>query len=514
MMTIITPKCARPSHLYFEVGYSLFLRTANGTNDTAASFEARKRRGHTKSRLGCISCKKRKIKCQETWPSCANCVKRGCACRYPTVFKHTQHDRIVSEVLSNPRPFVRLSDTPSMYSANDMRLFHHFLIAAHPRIPPEHEAVWIRDVPAFSHQYDYLMHALLALSDSHLSMFVNDPKANMALAHRQKAIRGLEQAFSKWPPTAEEIHAILATSYLLSFQSMFMPDGFIDCIVSLRSCSMLSQYILEHRLAGAFAVPQSLEYMGLELKLRNFPVLDQELVRDGLRSLDNIKQFVNTPSSRTIEKTIFAQLVESLRPLLFPPSRSESIFPSYPIIQASLNTGIDNASSGIYRPPFNHILKGKLKGSFEEVISQPIAEVPHSHIPDPVRSFQGLVSGTIILNTWPQDEVLELLSPSNKLGNILMAHFCAVRFIVAPLTAHEGGMKIPFKGMLEWCERFVDIVEDDEDVKWTQYVDWTARMLRTMRSCVNQRRGLTFGELYDILTNDPAAFREGRLMNL
>lgn len=90
--------------------------------------------------------------CQEQWPSCANCIKRGCPCRYPTVFKQTQHDRIVSEVMKSPRPLVRLNDTPTMYSANDMRLFHHFLVAAHPCIPHEYESVWVRDVPAFSHQ--------------------------------------------------------------------------------------------------------------------------------------------------------------------------------------------------------------------------------------------------------------------------------------------------------------------------------------------------------------------------
>jgi hypothetical protein len=53
---------------------------------------------------------------------------------------------------SSPRQLVRLSDTPNVFSANDMRLFHHFLIAAHPSIPTEYEAVWVRDMPAMSHR--------------------------------------------------------------------------------------------------------------------------------------------------------------------------------------------------------------------------------------------------------------------------------------------------------------------------------------------------------------------------
>jgi len=75
-------------------------------------------------------------------------------CRYPVVFKHAQHDRIASEVLASPRRYAQVSHVPmqSTYNANDMRLFHHYLIAAHPCIPYEYEAIWVRDIPAFSHQ--------------------------------------------------------------------------------------------------------------------------------------------------------------------------------------------------------------------------------------------------------------------------------------------------------------------------------------------------------------------------
>ena len=44
---------------------------------TEHASRACERRVHTKSRLGCHTCKKRKVKCSETWPSCTNCIKRG-----------------------------------------------------------------------------------------------------------------------------------------------------------------------------------------------------------------------------------------------------------------------------------------------------------------------------------------------------------------------------------------------------------------------------------------------------
>ncbi|KAH7239511.1 hypothetical protein BKA59DRAFT_484627 [Fusarium tricinctum] len=42
----------------------------------------RVRRAHRKSRLGCQHCKKRKIKCDETWPVCRNCIRNNATCIY------------------------------------------------------------------------------------------------------------------------------------------------------------------------------------------------------------------------------------------------------------------------------------------------------------------------------------------------------------------------------------------------------------------------------------------------
>ena len=71
-------------------------------------------------------------------------------------------------------------------------------------------------------QYEYLMHGILALAGSHLSIFVDDSSGNSGLAHRQKAIVGLESAFAKWPLNAEEAHVMLATSYVLATQSNYV----------------------------------------------------------------------------------------------------------------------------------------------------------------------------------------------------------------------------------------------------------------------------------------------------
>ncbi|CAN3358257.1 hypothetical protein DICA3_F36818 [Diutina catenulata] len=41
-----------------------------------------RRRQHKNSKLGCSTCKKRRVKCDENFPECNNCIKRGVRCGY------------------------------------------------------------------------------------------------------------------------------------------------------------------------------------------------------------------------------------------------------------------------------------------------------------------------------------------------------------------------------------------------------------------------------------------------
>ncbi|KAF7187736.1 Sterol regulatory element-binding protein ECM22 [Pseudocercospora fuligena] len=53
------------------------------TQDVIDAFDiGRTKRHHRKSRSGCIICKRRRIKCDETKPSCSACRKKGLACVY------------------------------------------------------------------------------------------------------------------------------------------------------------------------------------------------------------------------------------------------------------------------------------------------------------------------------------------------------------------------------------------------------------------------------------------------
>ncbi|KAI9154943.1 Protein RTA1 [Paramyrothecium foliicola] len=52
------------------------------TDGMSPAGQVRTRRGHRKSRAGCLHCKKRKVKCDETRPRCFNCQRFGIRCSF------------------------------------------------------------------------------------------------------------------------------------------------------------------------------------------------------------------------------------------------------------------------------------------------------------------------------------------------------------------------------------------------------------------------------------------------
>lgn len=92
------------------------------------------RRGHTKSRRGCLTCKRRRVKCPEDQPECSSCVRLGLICEYP---------------LKN-NPSAPLQSTGGQFNLKDLRLFHHFVLHAYPPLPLHGKAVW-DDITSYSH---------------------------------------------------------------------------------------------------------------------------------------------------------------------------------------------------------------------------------------------------------------------------------------------------------------------------------------------------------------------------
>jgi hypothetical protein len=82
------------------------------------------------------------------------------------------------------------------------------------------------------------MHSILGLGASHLALATEDSKdaQEQALAHRIKAVKGLNEAFLKPVISKYDADARFATLMNLTFQSACITDGLADFMTMLRGC--------------------------------------------------------------------------------------------------------------------------------------------------------------------------------------------------------------------------------------------------------------------------------------
>ncbi|ETN41675.1 uncharacterized protein HMPREF1541_03611 [Cyphellophora europaea CBS 101466] len=202
------------------------------------------RKSHTKSRKGCRTCKRRHIRCDETFPQCKNCSKHNCRCDYmdmpaageepmkgsrpPDLMmssdlqKRLDKWRLTGESLL---PDLRSPDPMywTRFSTIDLRLIHHIVTLAtdlHTRgySPCTSWAARMPTLIPVALSHDFVMSAMLALSASHLAWQTKNPDTeNLAYHHRGVALKGLHGGLGQFSREVSE--AILAASMLLSWQA-------------------------------------------------------------------------------------------------------------------------------------------------------------------------------------------------------------------------------------------------------------------------------------------------------
>lgn len=254
------------------------------------------RRSHKKSRAGCFSCKARKIKCQETRPSCENCILKGVNCQYPNGKHVSPRDSEPLALARRPQPS-SLSLTNETFTITDMRFFHHFLTMAYPHLPLGNETVWVNEIPKFAQEHDYLMHAMLALGASHLGRIAPVVVAEYntkAIVHRGHAMAGLSRALAKPERSNGESDAMVATCYALTFQSTYMSDGLFDFITMVRGCALVTGKILEEKLPTAFNLEPDWHRKLMEPRLNDMPVVHQPLLGNGIIALEEVRPMLAT----------------------------------------------------------------------------------------------------------------------------------------------------------------------------------------------------------------------------
>jgi hypothetical protein len=129
------------------------------------------------------------------------------------------------------------------------------------------------------------MHAILGLAASHLQMLTNAPFGPTALYHRGLAIKGSNQAMSLRVRTGSDGDALLASCYLLIFQSTYLDNAIPEFFLFVRGCSLLSRQLRAENLPMAFLLTESSHFKFMEEHLKGLPVINPTLLDGAERSL-------------------------------------------------------------------------------------------------------------------------------------------------------------------------------------------------------------------------------------
>ncbi|KAK6506154.1 hypothetical protein TWF506_011075 [Arthrobotrys conoides] len=204
------------------------------------------RKSHTKSRKGCKTCKRRHIRCDETFPQCRNCTKHNVRCDYmdapppsddsnslppstPVSPEYMAQDLWRRSQVPMLRSTTHLSpyDAPTMRprSSQDMRLLHDISrIASHMQMAdPVLYRVWAREIPLLKFlrlavRHEFVMEAILSLSAAHLASVSSTTESRqISFQHGGVAMKGLQDELSRF--SRSNADACLAASVLLSWQA-------------------------------------------------------------------------------------------------------------------------------------------------------------------------------------------------------------------------------------------------------------------------------------------------------
>ncbi|KAF2124205.1 hypothetical protein P153DRAFT_371075 [Dothidotthia symphoricarpi CBS 119687] len=213
------------------------------------------RLGSRKSRNGCVQCKARRVKCDESRP-CGACTKYRVECSLlsgttsgrrsnvlPSQARSTSREVSSSTpeptnwaYTSSPNPSVTglvfrpeaAPVTPEITHEQwmqDLELMHHFTAHAYLTMPgAEHtRQIWGYAVPQEAFKYPFLMHSVLAFSANHLA-HINPPRAShfrlLSSTHQTAALTFLNTALTDLGPT--NCHALFAGA------SLVVMNAFVD----------------------------------------------------------------------------------------------------------------------------------------------------------------------------------------------------------------------------------------------------------------------------------------------
>ncbi|KAI5462776.1 hypothetical protein BGZ63DRAFT_379686 [Mariannaea sp. PMI_226] len=272
------------------------------------------RRSHIKSRNGCESCKRRRVKCDEFRPTCYKCMSmkiNPCVYQTEQAPQSTSSDRWPTSIedacanwrISGEPPFPTLSKSPGWHTMPmaDLKYLYQTALAVNvlDASGTSGAALFLaefRTTFQLAASFDYVAHMLASASATRLALLTKSHQAYQdAFRFQGLALRGLNQVIPSF--SKENADAILATALGCSFQ---MPDcrslRIITEFIFTAACQMrpwARESAFCHLFEDEFDIKthdaaQAVKGFDTTMGLNERILRADELVQQGIESLNNI----------------------------------------------------------------------------------------------------------------------------------------------------------------------------------------------------------------------------------
>lgn len=168
------------------------------------------------------------------------------------------------------------------------------------------------------------MHAMMALSASHLEKLAPSRLTVPAQQHRLAAIKGLNQALERPLRSTEEGDAAIATCYALLMQSWYMDDGLQASLVLTRSCYSTTKWVREQKVRSLLSGDDKCSRLKtMKGRLRGAPGFDTVFVGGAIEALDGLKPMCE----EEFQTRLFGELRAAFESLAVSPVACSSLLP-------------------------------------------------------------------------------------------------------------------------------------------------------------------------------------------
>ncbi|KAL8357070.1 hypothetical protein RB598_002073 [Gaeumannomyces tritici] len=280
----------------------------------ASSLSPHPRPRHSRSRLGCLTCRSRKKKCDQVKPRCAGCRRNQIFCDWPSGSNNPQREGTCSQVgilaaaaaaaaatgapppkvtfhISTPAPSLSAHLGPeracSLTPQSSLLLGHYLReTAAHFAMLPLRDNPFVTILLPLACADDLLMHAILAFSGSHLAC--KEPGSPVATAtelHYARLIGGLRSELARLlreGESGERAARLLPILMVASHYEAISGDAQGAMFSHLRACRSLIMSLTGPNGSGRSLPPSIMrDSLGFSIELYTYISVNNMLTYQG-----------------------------------------------------------------------------------------------------------------------------------------------------------------------------------------------------------------------------------------